>query len=234
MDQYQLPFIITLLGITLYSGNIKDHINYPCYVATKLALFPITAFAISCQVYPSEYAYCDTSVTRAERASARCTRYPEILGLPAGTHSIDFIHCDGTQLKLADTNLGSEQFSSSSHYQWPAGSDGQLLFIFPTRVSLTTITLYYYSDSVRGRPRVRFYAVPDDFNVWNATTTSYPCANVASVPPGGEPAGRSNVSINVNFNTKKVLMYKHSSNFQFAVSEVEFFLKCMQAGTITL
>ena len=38
MDQYQLPFIIALLGMTFYSGN--DHINYPGYVATKLALFP--------------------------------------------------------------------------------------------------------------------------------------------------------------------------------------------------
>ena len=32
----------------------------------------------------------------------------------------------------------------------------------------------------------------------------------------------SSVSIHVNFNTKKVLMYKYSSSFQFAVSEVEF------------
>ena len=45
---------------------------------------------------------------------------------------------------------------------------------------------------------------------------------VAVVVPGGEPAGRRNVSINVNFNAKKVLMYKFSATYQFAVSEVEF------------
>ena len=103
--------------------------------------------------------------------------------------------------------------------------DGQLLFIFTTRVFLTTITLHYYSDSVLGLPRLRFYAVPDDFDIWESPTTSTPHVNVAAVPPGGEPAGRRNVSINVNFNTQKVLVYKFSSDFQFAVSEAEFFSK---------
>ena len=160
--------------------------------------------ATSCQVYPSEYAYHDDSVYRTESHSANCRRYPIIYGLQAGIHSSDYIHCDGTQLKLADTNLGSEQpFRSSSHYQWIAGSYEQLLFILPTRVSLTTITLHYYSDSVRGLPRLRFYAVPDDFDVWDSPTTSHPRVDVASVPPGGEPAGHRSVSINVNFNTKK-------------------------------
>ena len=182
--------------------------------------------ALSCQVYPSEYAYRDDSIIRDESVSSNCRSYPVIPGLPQGVHSTDYIHCDGTQLKLADNNLGSErQFSSSNHYQWIAGSGEQLLFIFPTRVSLTTITLHYYSDSVRGLPRLSFYAVPDDFDVWYVPTTSYQRVDVASVLPGGEPAGRRNVSINVNFNTnlKKLLMYKYSSSFKFAVSEVEFF-----------
>ena len=53
-----------------------------------------------------------------------------------------------------------------------------------------------------------------------------PYVGVASVPLGGdlEPAaGPRNVSIIVNFNTNKVLMYKYSSSFLFALSEVEFF-----------
>ena len=179
-----------------------------------------TALATSCQVYPSEYAYRDDSVIRTESASANCRRYPRNGDLPASIH---YIHCDGTQLKLTDSNLGSEQFSSSSYYQWPAGSADQLLFIFPTRVSLTTITLHYYSDSDRGLPRLRFYVVPDDFNVWDAPTTSTPYVGIASVPPGREPAGHRNTRIiSINFNTKKVLMYKFSNSFQFAVSEVEF------------
>ena len=176
-------------------------------------------------MYPSEYAYRDDSVTRAESAGANCRRYPPG-DLPGGARSEDYIHCDGTQLKLTDSNFGQEQYHSTDYYVWSAGSADQLLFIFPTRVSLTTITLHYYSDSVRSLPRLRFYAVPDDFDAWDAPTTGTPSVNVASVPPGGEPVGHRSVSINVNFNTKKVLMYKFSSSFQFVVSEVEFFIVC--------
>ena len=191
-----------------------------------------TAYA-TCQVYPSEYAYRDDSVTRAESVSvANCRRYPAG-NLQAGGHPEDFIHCDGIQLRLIDSNLGQEQYQATEYYQWSAGSE-QLLFIFLTKVSLTTITLHYYSahDSlgVQGLPRLRFYAVPGDFDVWDAPTTSSPRVDVASVPPGREPAGRRNVSININFNTKRVLMYKFSSDFKFAVSEVEFFT-CKLLGT---
>ena len=171
-------------------------------------------------MYPSEYAYRDNSVTRTESASANCRSYPPRVG----GGGIVYIHCDGQQLKLSDSDRGSNtEYTGTFYYVWPARRAEQLLFIFHTRVSLTTITLHYYSDSVRGRPRLRFYAVPDDFDIWETPTTGTPYGGVTSVPPGGEPAGRRSVSINTNFNTKKLLMYKYSSSFQFAVSEVEFF-----------
>jgi hypothetical protein len=99
-------------------------------------------------------------------------------------------------------------------------SDEQLLFIFPISVSLTTFTLHYYSDSVRGRPTLRFYAVPDDCDVWDAVISGFPSVGIASVPPSGQPTGCRSFSINANFDTKKVPMYKFSSSFQFAVSGV--------------
>ena len=179
-----------------------------------------TALATPCQVYPSEYAYRDDTITRAESTSANCRRYPR----RDGDEGVVYIHCDGQQLKLSDSDRGSNtEYTATSYYEWNAGSDGKLLFIFPTRVSLTTITLHYYSDSVRGLPRLRFYAVPDDFDVWDRLTSGNPYAGISSIPPGGEPAGRRSVSISVNFNIKKVLMLKYSSNLQLAVSEVEFF-----------
>jgi hypothetical protein len=180
-------------------------------------------------VYPSEYAYRDDSVTRTESVSANCRRYPPRDG---DNDIILYTHCVGWQLKLSDSDRGSNtEYTATSYYVWTAESSEKLLFIFPTRVSLTTITLHYYSDSVRGLPRLRFYAVPDEFDVWDALTSGNPYTGIPLVPPGGEPAGRRNISINVNFNTKKVLMYKYSSSFQFAVSEVEFF-KSMETGTI--
>ena len=176
-------------------------------------------------MYPSEYAYWDDSVNGAddESSSANCRRYKGGLQAPPGVYTNDYTHCDGNQLKLTDSDIGQERYHAPDYYVWSAGKDWQLLFTFPTGVSLTTITLHYYSDSARGLPRLILYAVPDDFNVWDALTIGNPHVDVASVPPGGEPAGRRSVSINVNFNTKRVLMYKYSSSFQLAVSEVEFF-----------
>ncbi len=174
-------------------------------------------------MYPSEYTYRDDSVSslRAESSSANCEHYRN--GIKSGINTSKYIHCDGSQLQLSDSNLGQEQYQSSDHYWWLAGSAAQLLFVFSTRISLTTTTLHYYSDSVRGLPRLRFFVVPDNFDVWCVPTTSHQDVDVAAVPSSGEPSGRRNVSIKVNFNIKKVLMYKYSSSFQFAVSEVEFF-----------
>ena len=174
-------------------------------------------------VHPSEYAYKSNSVTRFEEGEANCRRYPR----NSGDGGTQYAHCDGTQLKLSDSDLGSEQYSSSDYYVWnTVSSFGRLLFIFPTRVNLTTITLHYYSDSdyARGLPRLRFYAVPDDFDIWDALTGSHSHVEITAVPPDAEPAGLRNISVNVNFvNAMKILMYKFSSSFIFSVSEVEFF-----------
>ena len=153
-------------------------------------------------------------------------RYPS--SLQAGVFTEVYTHCNGSKLKLTDSNFGSEQYQRMHYYVWIAERAGELLFIFPTRVSFTTITLhyiYYYNDSLQGLPRLKFYAVSDDFDVWDAPTTSYPSVDVASVSPDGKPVGHRNISININFNTKRVLMYKYVSRFGLAVSEVEFF-KC--------
>ena len=177
-------------------------------------------------MYPSEYAYHKDSVDRAETASANCGNYPSGLAFD-GRGSYEYIHCDGTQLRLTDSHLGpAEQYSSSYYYVWYAGLDTrQLLFIFPTRVNLTTITLHYYSDSQRGLPRLRFYAAPDDFDVWDAPPGNSRYADIAAVPPGAESAARRNISISFNFTIRKILLVKLGSDFQFAVTEVEFF-KC--------
>ena len=92
------------------------------------------------------------------------------------------------------------------------------------------ITLHYFSTDGRGLPRLRFYAVPDDFDVWNSPASSYGYEDVAAVPPGEEPAGQRNVTVNtvtlLDANTKKILMVKLESSFIFVVSEVKFYNSC--------
>ena len=189
------------------------------------------ASASSCRVYPSEYAYHKDSVHRNERSSANCRNYPS--GLDPTARSEDYIHCNGTQLRLTDSDIGSEQYTTSDYYVWQTETwNRHVLFIFPTRVNLTTITLHYYHTSVRGLPRLRFHVVPDDFDVWDALIPSYSYADVAAVPPGGSsPAGLRNISINIEVTTKKVLLIKFSSTYSLALSEVEFFTRaCTSKG----
>ena len=54
------------------------------------------------------------------------------------------------------------------------------------------------------------------------------------MPPDGKQAGRRSVSITVNFNTRKVQMYKVNSDFEFVVSEVEFFTCMGKCGYISI
>ena len=182
--------------------------------------------ANSCKEYPSEYAYRHDSVTRTEVLSANCIRYPRTT--PVVTSPEQYIHCNGRQLKLIDSDRGSEQYNGSDYYVWQPSATGssQLMFIFTKRVDLTTITLHYYSDSAQGLPRLRFFAVPENFDIWNIPTASYRLVEVAAKSPQGESAGQRNINTSLNFNTAKVLMLKLRSTYSFAVSEVEFFTAC--------
>ena len=68
-------------------------------------------------------------------------------------------HCDGILLKVTDSDHGLELYRSGDYYEstnvtYKNNYYYQLLFIFPTRVYLTTINVHYYSDSVHGLPRL--------------------------------------------------------------------------------
>ena len=187
-----------------------------------------------CQVLPSEYVYNRYSVYHSESMSANCRNYPSG-DATASVHPENYIHCDGTTLRLSDSDIGPETYNSSDYYVWTPGSGNrQLLFIFPTRVDLTTITLHYYSDSVRGLPRLRFWFVPDDFDVWYAPDVTNSYVEVAAMPPDGGPAGPRNVSVGFSVTTMKLLMVKFSSTYSFAVSEVEFFNHICKQATCML
>ena len=125
-------------------------------------------------------------------------------------------------------------YRSSDYYEWPAGSEPRkLLFIFPTTVGLTSMTLTYYSDSQRGRPPLRFTAVPDDFNVWDEVLPSYSYIDIAGTPHGSESVGRTrNIVVNlVTIDTTRLLMVKEASSLKFALSEVLFYaITCIDEG----
>jgi hypothetical protein len=90
--------------------------------------------AVSCRVYPSEYAYHDDSVTRAESVSANCRRYPPRVD----DRNIVYTHCNSQQLKLSDSDRGSNtEYTATSYYEWTAGRGDQLLCTTTVIVSET-------------------------------------------------------------------------------------------------
>ncbi len=55
-----------------------------------------TVSSVSCQVYPSEYAYRNDSVSTVASVNANCVRYQS--GLQENVYTELYIHYDGTQL----------------------------------------------------------------------------------------------------------------------------------------
>ena len=94
----------------------------------------------------------------------------------------------------------------------------------PCRVTLTSITLHYYSDSQRGLPPLALFAVPDYFEPWGPIHESSKHVDIDAVPPGKRLGIRRYVNLTVDFNsTTKVLMITDNDIFyEFSLCEVEF------------
>ena len=126
------------IKVYLIAAIVIMHSQYSLYAA----------LAASCQVYPSEYAYHDDSVPELRVPAPTVGGIHLVTFKQVSIQNITSTVMEHVQLKLIDSNFGQEQYQNSDYYEWNTGSADQLLFIFPTRVSLTTITLHYYSDSV--------------------------------------------------------------------------------------
>lgn len=99
----------------------------------------------------------------------------------------------------------------------------KLLFVFPTRVNLTSIKLFFYNDAERGLPRLRFYAVPDDFDVWDDAIAANGYKEISAIPNDVGSVGRTRtVQFFITFHTARLLMEKYASSFKMALSEVQF------------
>ena len=68
----------------------------------------------------------------------------------------------------------------------------------------------------KGLPRLRFLAVPDDFDVWNAPTLSFSHVDIAAVPTGEWSVSHRNVRLSFNTTTRKILTFKFSFFFHLS------------------
>ena len=140
--------------------------------------------------------------------------------------SVEFVHCHHPT-RITDSDKSQPTFTQDTHnsvYIWPSRPD-QVLFTFSSRKLINSITLHYYSnEDNQGLPKLRFFAVPEDFKVTDRPSSSYPTRVLDAVFPGDEGSGLRNKTMDVPFNTTKILMTKgFTKNYQFYLSEIEFF-----------
>lgn len=177
----------------------------------------------TCQVCPSAYAYHKDFVSGTENNNANCRSYMGQHTQTARTE--DYVYCNGTNLKLCDSLTGSaEHYNHQEYYEWTDETrNTQMLFKFSNTVNLIKITLHYYSDATRGLPQLRFWNVQNEFAIWESPPSSNSHVKVDEMRPDNLQPGKRNISITFVFNTSNVLIIKSGSDFQLAVSEVEFF-----------
>ena len=155
------------------------------------------------------------------------------------THCNDtvYFHC------YSPTKLSDNQYLNITFrgwvYQWRySPSDVPVLFVFPTNFSLNNIKLTFESgplddNTLLGLPMLKFYHVPNDFDIWNYSNLSQ-LKQLTGVVQLGERQYMLRTSYGVsqftlsftpdNISTKKLLMVITfiEKEFDFSISEIEF------------
>ena len=72
--------------------------------------------------------------------------------------------------------------------------------------------------------------VYDDYDIWDAAPGHTLHVTFAPISSGEELEGPRHVSKTLNFNTNKLLMAKVGSDYNLALSEVEFSRECEVEG----
>lgn len=152
---------------------------------------------------------------------------------PSGINPTDYTRCTNLS-RLTDSELGPEELTANDSrvYRWEIG-ENLVLFTYNAPPKLiSAVTVYYYrnNDDIIGLPKIRFCAVPENSEVWNASDPlNNDCRSQNEIRPDSDvacsnPPCRENVTIAFNYVTNNVLLeIAESKNFQLVVSEVQFF-----------
>ena len=174
------------------------------------------------------------------------TEYPSAQCKPYDPNVNIHYLCDGSPLRLTDSQLGPEYYSSTYDHNYyimkrtrGTATYNTFLFILSEPTRLAKIRLHYYSDIHRGRilPIIYFYATRDDQPVYD-TLNAYERLGVLGSPFSETVNGRTNVTISISSSSlayRKVLMHIHfiPNEKYFYLSEVEFFTLSSKSAATT-
>ncbi len=159
-------------------------------------------------------------------SETNCTPLDTEAAAVSTSSTAGYVSCDHPT-RITDSHKSTPVFTQDTHntvYTW-GNKDDRVLFTFSSTKSIDSIVIHYFSNSDnQGLPKLRFNAVPDDFEVMDTIERSYPLGIIDAVRPGREEPGLKNKSRNVGFETRKILLTKKKKkNYLFSLSEIEFF-----------
>ncbi len=145
--------------------------------------------------------------------------YPSDTPVPQGVTPTEFVQCS-QPTTITDNNVGPPFYVA-------AESPGQILFVFPRAVNLSSITISYQFNITYALAKLRLYAVPDDFDAWDSINSfsgqSEPIDEITFTT--GQEEGLRDMSItDLQWVTSRVLLRKleDTKDYLFAMSEVRF------------
>lgn len=135
-----------------------------------------------------------------------------------------YISC--TSSLLSDNSLGPANFNESmnkGYYIWNNSGQRQvMLFTFSQNITLTNIEIVYYYYG-RGRPKLRFYLVEDNFQVWDAINNNRISITLDNDVLGENNTGRQTSTKRLNGITSKIAMeIVNDKKFRSVQSELTF------------
>lgn len=187
--------------------------------------YHVTESACQSLLTPSSYAYRTDALLNSVVDDTLNCRESEL--------GIMYTNCSHPII-LTDSLLGPAQFNvadSSPYYHWNKENPrNQILFTFPTSVSVSVLQLYFYTDKDNGiaLPKTRLSLVNDSFQVSDTIDESTTSSFTIDAVIGGDGENRlTNVSRRLTgqfqrMTTQVLLRIEGDKVYALALSEIKF------------
>lgn len=179
-----------------------------------------------------------SSLLSMDHPSANCRQYCSNNNIPSHPPALDitsYTLCDGSPLKLSDSQIGSsnDYMTDQDQYYCSSGSL-EILFVLSEKVQLSHIRLHIYNnwnEPINGYYRslapTVFSLMNDDYEIWEPQFSGVHVYGPHSIV-NDYITGPRNITVSAlrEIKTRKVVLTtltaQHSS-YQFCISEIEFY-----------
>ena len=182
-----------------------------------------------------EYAYLTSSLSGVDHPGANCSQYSCGNNPSHPPTTSYYTHCDGSPLKLSDSEVGStNNYTADQNQYYCSNGNLKILFTLSETVQLSHIRLHFYNDwenQINGYYKslapTSFSLMNDEYEVWEPAYPGVHIYGPVHYIDDEYIAGPKNITVSASrgIKTRKVVLttsYSHSP-YQFCISEVKFY-----------